>query len=261
VPIPKSLEFCNAIFSYPDDAFRTIARCSKASFHRLVSKIKNHRVFNNNSKMKQASVEMQLLIVLNRLGCDGNGASIDRTGLFFGRSVGTVEKFTDRIFEAILSLEKDYVFWPDAAERSDISYRMDINHGLKHAVGIVDGTPVNFYQKPGIDGEAYFNRKGRYAINLTLVCDDRAYIRYYVVGHTGPTPDNQILEQSRMLTEPDKFFSMLEYLLADAGYALGLYVCTPYRKPASLIEENHIFNVLFSSARVIIEHVLFSSCA
>ena len=80
VPIPKSLEFCNAIFNYPDDAFRTIARCSKASFHRLVSKIKNHQVFNNNSKMKQASVETQLLIVLNRLGCDGNGASIDRTG-------------------------------------------------------------------------------------------------------------------------------------------------------------------------------------
>jgi hypothetical protein len=67
VPIPKSLEFCNAIFSYPDDAFRIVARCSKASFHRLVSKIKNHRVFNNNSKMKQASVETQLLIVLDYL--------------------------------------------------------------------------------------------------------------------------------------------------------------------------------------------------
>ncbi len=83
-------------------------------------------------------MEMQLLIVLNRLGCDGNCASIDRSGLFFGRSVGTVEKFTDRVFEAIFSLEKDYVFWPDADERSDISDRMDIKHGLKHAVGIVD---------------------------------------------------------------------------------------------------------------------------
>ena len=51
-----------------------------------------------------------------RAGCDGNGASIDRTGLFFGRSVGTVEIFTDRVFETILSLEKDYVFWPDAAK-------------------------------------------------------------------------------------------------------------------------------------------------
>ena len=32
-----------------------------------------------------------------------------------------------------------------------------------------------------------------------------------------------------MLKEPDKLFSMLQYLLADAGYALGLYVCTQHR--------------------------------
>jgi len=43
------------------------------------------------------------------------------------------------------------------------------------------------------------------------------------------TPDNQILEGSKMLKEPDKLFSMLQYLLADAGYALGLYVCTQQR--------------------------------
>ena len=47
----------------------------------------------------------------------------------------------------------------------------------------------------------------------------------YVVA----TPDNQILEGSKMLKEPDKLFSMLQYLLADAGYALGLYVCTQHR--------------------------------
>ena len=46
---------------------------------------------------------------------------------------------------------------------------------------------------------------------------------------TGPFPDNQILEGSKMLKEPDKLFSMLQYLLADAGYALGLYVCTQHR--------------------------------
>ena len=53
--------------------------------------------------------------------------------------------------------------------------------------------------------------------------------RYYVVGHIGPTPDNQILEEFKMLKEPDKFFSVLQYLLADAGYALGICVCIPHR--------------------------------
>ena len=43
--------------------------------------------------------------------------------------------------------------------------------------------------------------------------------------------------------------------MADAGYALKYYICTPYRKPAALLPENEIFNVLFSTARVKIEHV------
>ena len=57
VQIPKSLEFCNAIFNYPDDVFRTIARCNKASFYRLLSKIKNHQVFSNSSQHNQAARE------------------------------------------------------------------------------------------------------------------------------------------------------------------------------------------------------------
>ena len=43
--------------------------------------------------------------------------------------------------------------------------------------------------------------------------------------------------------------------MADAGYALRFYICTPYRKPAALIPENQVFNILFSTARVKIEHV------
>ena len=43
--------------------------------------------------------------------------------------------------------------------------------------------------------------------------------------------------------------------MADAGYALRHYICTPYRKPAALIPENQVFNILFSTARVKIEHV------
>jgi len=36
---------------------------------------------------------------------------------------------------------------------------------------------------------------------------------------------------------------------------LRFYICTPYKKPAALIPENQVFNILFSTARVKIEHV------
>jgi hypothetical protein len=252
---PKSIAFCNGIFDYPDASFRTIARCTKDTFLRLLHIVQDHPIFQNNSLHKQAPVHIQLIIVLNRLGCDGNGASIDREALLFGKSIGTIEKYTDRVLTAILAVEKNYVYWPDAVERRKISKRMYRSHGLKNAVGVVDGTPINFYQRPGIDGECFFTRKGRYALNLQLICDDKGFIRYYIVGYTGPTPDNDIITKSWILKTPEKFFSAMEYLLADAGYGLCEFICTPYRHPLAAVPRNQLFNVLYSSGRVIIEHV------
>ena len=53
----------------------------------------------------------------------------------------------------------------------------------------------------------------------------------------------------------EKFFSAMEYLLADAGYGLCEFICTPYRHPLAAVPRNQLFNVLYSSGRVIIEHV------
>jgi hypothetical protein len=41
---------------------------------------------------------------MNRLGCDGNGASIQRMAMLNGTSYGSVEKFTERMFTAIRKL-------------------------------------------------------------------------------------------------------------------------------------------------------------
>ena len=97
-----------------------------------------------------------------------------------GISYGSVETFSQRVFTAIRSLEAQYVYWPCPDERARISRRMARDHGLPGAVGIVDGTPVNFEQRPAIDGAAYFSRKSLYCINLQLVCDDKKRIRHYL---------------------------------------------------------------------------------
>jgi hypothetical protein len=57
------------------------------------------------------------------------------------------------------------------------------------------------------------------------------------------------------MQQPHLHFSQSQFLLADAGYGLSDYVCTPYRQPAANIPANKRFNDLFSSARVTIEHV------
>jgi len=92
-----------------------------------------------------------------------------------------------------------------------------------------------------------FTRKGRYSTNLQLICDDRGFIKYYIVGYPGPTPDNEIISKSWILKTPEKFFSLMEYLLADAGYGLCDHICTPYRHPLAAVPRNQIFNVWYSS--------------
>jgi hypothetical protein len=48
---------------------------------------------------------------------------------------------------------------------------------------------------------------------------------------------------------------LLEYILGDNGYGGKWWLCTPYKNPIAQIHHNRIFNQLFSSGRVTIEHL------
>ena len=49
-------------------------------------------------KNKQKEVWIQLLVTLNRLGCEGNGMSIDRNAMLTGISHGSAYKYQERVF-------------------------------------------------------------------------------------------------------------------------------------------------------------------
>jgi hypothetical protein len=252
--IPKNRSIVISILDYPDRQFRDIVRMDKLSFKVVVDLINNHPIFHNNSRHKQADVWIQLMVGLQRLGCDGNGVSCGRIAVFFGISEGAVISYTRRVIIAIFSLQAMAVTWPDTIERLEISKRLDERYGLLGAVGIIDGTPIVLGQRPEVDGEVFFNRKQRYAINLQLCCDDNKFIRNYVVGWPGSVTDSVVWADSNVMKHPTNFLSYGQWLIADAGYALSSIVCTPYRQPSSEIEDNKRFNDMFSSARSSIEH-------
>lgn len=242
--IPKSDAMRLMLGDFPDAEFRQIVRMDKASFVEVNRMIRNHPIFQNESRNKQQPVWIQLMVTLNRLGCDGNGASVGRTARSCGVSYGSVCKYTKRVFTALLSLQKLEVKWPDAAERVSISERFGQEHGIWGGVGVIDGTPAHIFQRPHVDGETFFTRKQRYSMNVQLICDDRRRIRYYYLGWPGSVYDNTVIEKSHMYLHPELYFSPGEFLLADSGYALLPFVCTPYRQPAASIPFNEVFNEL-----------------
>ena len=280
-PIPKTRAFFDIVWDLPDDQFRLITRMNRESFVVLCKKLEFCKEFYSYGTKLQAPVWKQLLLVLNRLGCNGNGASMKRHAIWHGVSYGTVEKYTERVIAALLRHEREYISWPDVYERKVISRCLARDFGLKGAVGMIDGTQIHFFQRPGVDGEVYWTRKSQYSINLQIVCNDKKEVTWYHTGYPGTLYDSTIIDTSNIVMHHDQYFSKGQYLLADAGYAPKAYICTPYRSPptlyqqlfnlfmyivcffccirywspAALLAENKVFNELFSSCRVGIEHL------
>ena len=118
---------------------------------------------------------------------------------------------------------------------------------------VLDGTFVNLCQKPGVDPETFWSRKQRYSMNLQIICNHKREIIYYHVGYPGSCHDSTCFSQTDISNHPEKYFSNGEYLIADCGYALGPNTIVPYRSPGGNQLE---FNRKFSSARIIVEHVM-----
>ena len=110
------------LFHYPDTDFKQIVRMDKQSFVRIVQMIEGHAVFANNSRNEQAPCWIQTMVVLGRVGCDGNGASIGRNARHGGVSYGTVCMYTTRVFSAILSFHPELYFLPGQFLIADAGY-------------------------------------------------------------------------------------------------------------------------------------------
>jgi hypothetical protein len=154
--------------------FINMLRVSPLVFLSLLDLIEDHNVFRNDANLSQTPVEKQLAVALFRMGRYGNGASVEDIARGAGCSEGSVENYTNRCFEAILSLQGQFVKKLTPAEKEIEKEWMDNHLGFRGSWRdgwvMYDGTIVVLYRKPGKDGDAYFTRKANYGLNVQ-VCD------------------------------------------------------------------------------------------
>jgi hypothetical protein len=254
--VAKSSVFANVLFcNYNLARFRQIARMDRRSFWKLEAIITKNAVFRSNSNHSQHPVWLQLVVTLERLGNHGNGISVGRSARQWGISEGSVEMFSTRVIGAINALAPQYIQWPGAAERHRISQRMGESSGFDGCVGFLDGTDIVLQRRPSIDGETYFNRKKRYALNAQLVCDDKRKITFACIGWPGSVYDATCFKSTPLYRNPEQFFDDGQYLLTDSGYELTEQTLTTYRQPVASIPNNMAFNEYVAQERVRIEHV------
>ncbi|EFP83231.2 uncharacterized protein PGTG_09184 [Puccinia graminis f. sp. tritici CRL 75-36-700-3] len=108
--------------------FKQSTRTTKAGFVWLLNRIYLHPVFHNNSFRPQLPVPHQLAIALERLGSNGNGASVGRCARNLNVARGTVIKVTRRVIEAITSLGPHFMTgWPGSCGDSMVYKRMALH--------------------------------------------------------------------------------------------------------------------------------------
>ncbi|KAG8702522.1 hypothetical protein FRC11_011425, partial [Ceratobasidium sp. 423] len=191
--------------------FVQMVRVTPTCFSEILSRIENNPIFSNNSNAAQIPIETQLAISLYRFGRYGNGASIDDIARTAGVSVGAVELYTGRVINAILGLHQDVIRPLTDAERGiERQWVRSRNScpSFEPGIFLYDGTEITLWQKPGLNGDAYYSRHGLYEMNAQIGCvGSTLRIIDYSVGLTGSAHDAIAFEQTAAFRHPELVFS------------------------------------------------------
>lgn len=150
--------------------FRKKVRVDPDTFDGLLQKIVDHPVFYNNSNVPQAPVTVQLAIFLNRAGHYGNSASPEDIGQWAGVSPGSVNNATNRVIIALLSLHDEAVHLPNTEEKETAKDWVGAQACPEWRDGylLVDGTKLAVFQRPGLHGDAWFDKNKDYSLDCQV---------------------------------------------------------------------------------------------
>lgn len=136
----------------------------------LLAKIEGLPVFMSRGQNEQLPVEQQLAIALFRFGHFGNSASVESVAQWAGVSAGMVVNATRQVIQAFLTFHDDVIHYPSAADKENVKEWVEAASCAAWRDGwlFVDGTLIPLADKPGFHGEAYFDRKSNYSLNVQV---------------------------------------------------------------------------------------------
>lgn len=171
--VPKLSQLYLVLHTYKTSdpkRFRRNLRVTPATFDGLVAKIKDDPIFLSEGSASQRPVDEQLAIALFRFGHFGNAASVESIAQWAGVSAGLVVNATRRVMVAFLALHDSVIRWPSAEMKEEAKEWVEAASCAAWRDGwlLVDGTLIPLAEKPGFHGEAYFDRKSNYSLNVQV---------------------------------------------------------------------------------------------
>jgi hypothetical protein len=152
--------------------FRKKLRVNPDIFDNILDQISDHPIFTNRSNNPQLPIAIQLAIFLNRAGHYGNAISPDDVGQWAGVSVGSVINCSNRVMIALLDQHDTFINFPapdsEDAERARQYVEAKSCPEWRNGIFAIDGSAINLYEKPGLYGEAFYDRKSNYSLNCQV---------------------------------------------------------------------------------------------
>ena len=213
-------------------------------------------MFSNQSNCEQAPVYQQLQCALYKLGHDGSASSYIQSASYWGVSEGHMYKTTSRVVEALCNLKDKVTEWPTEDEKRMESMKNDFREGFLGCVGKPDGTDIVLKNKPGgaYNGEIFFTRKKKYALDLCAVCNSSKRFIYILAGWPNSQHDARIYSSTNLQRHPENYFAPSKYLLDNAAYTNTSHLVSPYKSPLTNEKQNRRFNRKLCRIRIDIEH-------
>lgn len=237
--------------------FRRAVRVGRGTFERLVTllaPVLDKQEENRHSAGRpRVPLAKRVALTLFRLG---RKVSVLDVAERFGVGEATVVEATRAVSEAICTVFKDAISWPDDADRRRSAAQFFVKRRIPGVVGAIDGSHVRI-RAPAFDQhpEAYVNRKGFHSLILQAVVDGFGRFIDVDIGWPGSVHDSRVLRNSRLYQQAEHggLLDKSQFILADSGYPLKTWLVTPYRDDGHLSRTQRSFNFLHSSTRMRVE--------
>jgi len=141
-------------------------------FDCILDQIGGHPIFVSRGNQPQLPVAVQLAIFLNRAGHYGNAISPEDVAQWAGVSVGSVINCTHHVMVAVLDQHNQFLNVPGEESEDAEMARQWVEEGScpgwRNGIFVADGSAINLFEKPGVYGEMFYDRKSRYSLNCQV---------------------------------------------------------------------------------------------
>ena len=239
----------NPIDLYNDIEFINRYRITRSIFIQLHEKIAGYflkpRICSSHPipSVTQFAVELQFLAT-------GSFQTVIATS--HGVSQSSVSRCIAAVTDALCSIAKDYIKFPNLHEQSQVQQSFLEKCGFPLDIGCIDGSHVSIVA-PSNNEEIYVNRKNEHSINIQAICDSNLKLMDVVAKWPGNTHDAFIWRQSGInqgITSGD-IPTVRGWFLGDSGYPLRPNLLTPIQNPNTPGERR--YNRSFLKSRKTIE--------